>query len=364
MDRVTAIITARPSYSRVRSALLACQARGMTVSVVACASALLERYGRVVDQIRRDGFPVEEVWSTLEGATLSTSARETGVLLTALAAVLHRTQPDLVLVIADRHEVLGAAQAAAYQHLPVVHLQGGERTGSIDDKVRDSITHLADYHLVSTERAKARVYGLTGDLERIWVTGCPSIDVAREALEQPPVTWEELGGVGLTFPLDQPFVVLLQHPVTSEPEGAAQLRMTLQAIQQGGWPCLALWPGQDAGSEGMAKVLRVAQPWLHTVRNVPPTRFLRLLTQAGCLVGNSSVGIRECSYLGVPVVNIGTRQHCRERGPNVLDVPQDVGAIGWGIVQQIRHGRSPQSLLYGDGHSGDRIAEVIHGMRV
>ena len=357
--RLAAIVTARPSYSRIRTALLAIQTRGVDVQVVACASALLERYGRVVEVIRRDGLSVEEVWSTYEGTTRLTSAMETGALCTALAPVLARLKPDAGLVIADRHEVLGAAQAVAYQHIPLFHIQGGERTGSIDDKVRDSITHLADYHLVATESAKYRVYGLTGALERIYQTGCPSVDLAREALAQPPVTWDEIGGVGPTFPLDQPFVVLLQHPVTSEPQAPEHLRQTLQAIRQGGWACLAIWPGQDAGSEASSKMLRLAQPWLHTVRNLAPARFLRLLTQASCLVGNSSVGIRECSYLGVPVVNIGTRQQGRERGRHVRDVPQDVGAIGQAMVEQMQHGPYRSSTLYGDGFSGPRIAEVV-----
>lgn len=360
--RLAAIITARPSYSRIRSALCALQARGSDVRVLACASALLERYGRVVEIIRSDGFPVEEVWTTMEGATRLTSAKETGALTQAVADVLSRLQPDAVLVIADRHEVLGAAQAAAYLHLPLIHVQGGERTGSIDDKVRDAISHLADYHLVATERAKYRVYGLTGSLERIFVTGCPSVDVARQALEQPRMAWDEIGGVGETFPLDQPFVVLLQHPVTSEPHAADQMRITLQAIRQGGWPCLAIWPGQDAGAEQASKILRLAQPWIHTVRNLPPTRFLRLLTHPVVLVGNSSVGIRECSYLGTPVVNIGTRQQGRERGPNVLDVPHDVGAIGEAIARQFKHGPYASSTLYGDGQAGHRIAEVLHGL--
>jgi UDP-N-acetylglucosamine 2-epimerase len=122
-----------------------------------------------------------------------------------------------------------------------------------------------------------------------------------------------------------------------------------------------LWPGQDAGAGIASKALRAWQGRVHTVRSLPPSRFLRLLTQAACLIGNSSAGIREASYLGVPVVNIGTRQHGRERGPNVIDVPHDAVKIANALSWQIAHGPYPSSSLYGKGNAGQRIAEVLVG---
>ena len=322
--KVCVIITARPSYARIQTALRALQPR-CELSVVCAASALLPEYGRVVDVVRADGFATEEVWSAYAGNSRATTAQETGALLTALVPVLTRLQPDRVVVIADRHEVLAAAQAAAYLHLPLCHIQGGERTGSIDDKVRHAITQLADLHCVSTEQAKFHVYGLTGQMGAIHQTGCPSIDLAREAALEPSVQPAELGGVGPDFDLSKPFVVLLQHPVTNESaEARAQMEATLTALGHVGLPVVAFWPGQDAGSDPMAKALREwreAHPdaRLHAVRNLPPTRFLRLLTQCAALVGNSSVGIREASYLGVPVGEsglqaVGTRARAERAG--------------------------------------------------
>ncbi len=188
--------------------------------------------------------------------------------------------------------------------------------------------------------------------------------MAHEALSQPPVTVEELGGAGRPTRLqEQRFLVWLQHPVTDEADHAAeQMGATFAAIQD--FATVAIWPGQDAGSDAMAKVLRQLQGEVHTVRNLPPVRFLRLLLQATCLVGNSSAGIREASYLGVPVVNVGLRQHGRERGPNVIDVPDalDVGAIRAAVEHQIMAGFYPRSTLYGRGDSGSQIAEVIVGV--
>ena len=361
---VAIIITARPSYAKAKTVIAALLARGVDVQILACASALLERYGKVVDVIRKDfpDVPITEIWSTLEGANLVTGVRETGALCAELAGRLASGSYDGAVVIADRHEVLGAAQAVAYQHIPLVHLQGGERTGSIDDKVRDSITQLADLHCVCTPRAAMRVYGLTGQWDAIHVTGCPSIDLAKQAQDEPAVTTDELGGAGASVDLSQPFVVVVQHSVTSEADhAAAQMAATLDGL--GDLPAVVWWPGEDAGADAMSKVIRI-RPNLHTVRNLPPARFLRLLTQAGCLVGNSSAGIRECSYLGVPAVNIGTRQQGRERGPNVVDVPHEAERIWDAVTDQMQHGPYQSSALYGHGDAGEQIAEVIVGQRV
>lgn len=371
--RIAVVVTARPSWAKLESICAALRERGADVQIIACASALLERYGRVVDEIRAQGYEIAaECWTTHEGSNLVTSAKETGSLLSDVADVLRVLSPRCVLVCADRHEVLGAAQAGAYLHIPVAHLQGGERTGSIDDRVRDAVTAVSDYHFPATEQAKYRVYSLTGAWDRIWNYGCPSIDIARRALEAPAVTSEELGGTGQSFDLSRPFVVVLQHPVTNEADqAAAQMQQTLEAVRRIPLPRVIFWPGQDAGSDAMAKVIRqwvIAHPneVVRTVRSLAPERFLRLLTQASALIGNSSAGIRECAYLGVPVVNVGTRQFGRERAKNVADVPHDAGKIMWAfnahtyITKATQ--RYPSDTRYGDGAAGPRIAEKLMEM--
>ena len=366
--KIAVILTARASWAKLEPVCRALTARpDVELQIIACASALLERYGRVVDVVKEQGYEVAaEVWSTYEGANLITSAAETGALLTALSGTLHALRPDVGVVCADRHEVLACAQSLSYLHVPLVHLQGGERTGSIDDKVRDGITHLADYHCVSTPHAQMRVYSLTGS-DQVYLTGCPSIDIAHAAVTSPPVTMDELGGSGPRLDLAHPFLLVLQHSVTNEADVSGwQMQQTLEAVGAVPLPRIVLWPGEDAGQEALAKAIRVwkdERPELaiHTVRNLPPMRFLRLLMQCAALVGNSSAGIREGSYLGVPVVNIVTRQQGRERGPNVRDVPYDIEAIWSATIDQVNHGPYPRSGLYGRGDAGERIAEVICG---
>lgn len=357
---VALVITARPSYARVRTLIPKLRERGIDVRVVVAGSALLYRYGSVVDLIERDCGPVERAYTVLEGETLETTARTTGLTAYDISAILRRLQPDAVIVHADRHEVLGAAIAARYLELPLIHLQGGEQTGSVDDRVRDAITQLADHHLVSTEAAHERVWRMRRQMAI--VTGCPSIDVALAAQDGPGVTLEELGGSGAAIDLARPFLVVLQHPTSDHSDAAfGEMSLTLLAVHESGYPAVVFWPGNDAGADGGSKAIRLAEKYwgIRTVRNVPPERFPKLLTQAACLVGNSSAGIRECSALGVPVVNIGARQQHRERGPNVVDVTHEAAHIQRAIAEQVEHGPFPRVDLYGDGHGGERMAEAI-----
>lgn len=361
MKRICVVVTARASWAKLEPVCRALRGR-CELQLVVCASALLERYGKVIDVIKAEGYAVAaEVWSTLEGATLVTSAKETGGLASALSDVLSRLRPDLVVACADRHEVLAVALVAANLHLQLVHCQGGERSGSIDDKIRDAVTCLADIHFPCTAQAADRVRALTGS-SSIYAVGCPSIDLAREAQTQAPVTAEELGGAGAWIDLRRPFGIVLQHPVTTEAAQAyAQMGLTLNGVfcVAPSLPVLVFWPGEDAGADAMSKAIRETQAWVHTVRNLPPLRFLRLLSQASVLVGNSSAGIREASSLGVPVVDIGSRQQGRECADNVLWSSHDASEIASAIQRQITHGPYPSSPLYGTGDAGPRIAERL-----
>jgi UDP-hydrolysing UDP-N-acetyl-D-glucosamine 2-epimerase len=368
--KICVVITARPSYSRIRSALEALRDReDIELQVVAAASALLDRYGSVVDEIERDGFEIaSRVYMVLEGEQPSTMAKTTGIGMIELATALDNLQPDFVVTIADRHETLATAVAAAYMNIPLVHIQGGEITGSIDEKVRHAITKLADYHLVSTAQAGERVVRMGEEPDTVVVTGCPSIDIAAGVLDHPALDFDPMakyGGVGAKLDLSGRYLVVLQHPVTTE-HGLARrhVQETLHAVAESGIPTLWFWPNADAGSDGTSRGIRAFREThnpgnVHFFKNMAPTDFLRVIHRAGCLVGNSSAGIRESSFLGVPVVNIGGRQAGRDRGANVLDVDYDRQAITDAIQKQVAHGRYPSDSLYGDGEAGPRIAGAL-----
>ena len=368
--KICVVVTARPSYSRIRTALAAIHRHpDLELQLVVAASALLDRYGNAIQAIESDGFPIAaRVYMVLEGENLVTSAKSTGLGLVELATVFDNLKPDAVVTIADRYETLATAVAASYMNIPVVHVQGGEVTGSIDEKVRHAVTKLANLHLVSTPLAAERVKRLGETAESVVLTGCPSIDIAAAVAARPELDFdpfEKYGGVGPKPDLSNGYVVVMQHPVTTEYDAARQqVEETLYAVKDIGYPVLWFWPNVDAGSDGTSKGIRVFRERekpdnLHLFRNMFPDDFLRLLVHSTAIIGNSSVAIRECSFLGGPAVNIGSRQIGRERGRNVIDVDHDRAAIGAAIKKHVNNGRYSRDCLYGDGRAGERIANCL-----
>lgn len=368
--KVCVVVTARPSYSRIKTALQAIAAHpDLELQLVVAASALLDRYGTVAKNIEADGFQVAaRVYMVLEGENLASMAKTTGLGLLELATVFDNLRPDVVVTVADRYETIATAIAAAYMNIPVAHVQGGEVTGSIDEKVRHAVTKLADMHFVSTSKSAQRVLQMGETASSVFVTGCPSIDLAVQVAQHPALDFnpfERYGGVGETVDLAQGYVVVMQHPVTTEYADARQhATETLHAVQDLGLPVLWFWPNVDAGADGTSGAIRAFRENnhpdnMHFFKNMAPDDFLRLLLNSRCLVGNSSVGIRECSFLGVPVVNIGSRQAGRERGHNVIDVDYDRSEIRRAICAHLGNGSYHPDPLYGDGHAGARIASLL-----
>jgi UDP-hydrolysing UDP-N-acetyl-D-glucosamine 2-epimerase len=369
MRKVCVVITARPSYSRIKTALEAIRARDdLELQLVVAASALLDRYGDAVRCIEEDGFAIAaRVYMVVEGATLASMAKTTGLGMMELASVFDSLKPDLVVTIADRYETLATAVAASYMNLPVGHVQGGEVTGSIDEKVRHAVTKLSNLHFVATDRAARRVIAMGEDPSCVFRTGCPSIDLAADVAVDPTLTFDpfqKYGGVGGAPDIADGYVVVMQHPVTTECDLArTHILETLYAVREVGLPALVFWPNVDAGSDGTSNGIRTFRETyspddVHFFKNMRPTDFLRLLCNCRCLVGNSSVGVREGSYLGVPVVNVGSRQDGRERGRNVLDVGYDRDEIATAMRRQVGVARFERDTTYGDGRAGERIAEI------
>jgi UDP-hydrolysing UDP-N-acetyl-D-glucosamine 2-epimerase len=369
--KVCVVVTARPSYSRIKTALQAIKDHSdLELQLVAAASALLDNYGKVVNNMVDDGFEIaERVFMVLEGENLVTSAKSTGLGIVELATTFNRLKPDIVVTIADRFETIATAITASYLNIPLAHVQGGEVTGSIDEKVRHAITKLADLHLVSNNKAAERVIRMGEAPDKVFVTGCPSIDIAAQVMRDDSSLnfdpFKKYGGVGDTFDFSQGYLVVMQHPVTHEFEAARkQVTETLYAIQSIGMPTFWFWPNVDAGadftSRGIRSFREIEKPNnLHFFKNMLPDDFLRLIHNSRGIVGNSSVAIRECAYLGVPAVNIGVREAGRDRGLNVIDVDYDRAQIVDAIRKQLANGHYPQDEIYGNGTAGKQIADVL-----
>jgi UDP-hydrolysing UDP-N-acetyl-D-glucosamine 2-epimerase len=368
--KICVVVTARPSYSRIKTALEAIvQHPGLELQLVIAASALLDRYGSAVKFIERDGFEISaRVFNVLEGENLTAAAKTTGIGILEISSVFDNLKPDIVLTVGDRFETMATAISASYMNIPLAHVQGGEVTGNIDEKVRHSITKLSDYHFVASEDARLRVIKLGEDSNMVFNTGCPSIDIAAKIFGNSNLDfnpYEKYGGVGDHPDLSNGYMVVMQHPVTNEySDSRSHIDETLHAIKDFDIPVLLFWPNVDAGADGTSSGIRsfrenYSPKGMHFFKNMEGLDFLKLLFNSKCLIGNSSVGIRECSFLGVPVVNIGSRQNKRERGQNVIDVEYDRNAIEYAIKLHIKNGKSPVSHIYGKGDSGKIISELL-----
>ncbi|WP_207491893.1 UDP-N-acetylglucosamine 2-epimerase [Aridibaculum aurantiacum] len=368
--KVCVVITARPSYSRIKAALKAIQKHPkLQLQVVLAGPALLNKYGNIENILHDEGLEVtERVYTMLDCENLTSMAKTVGIGVVELSNVFFKLKPHMVVVIADRFETISVSIAAAYQNIPLVHIQGGEITGSIDEKVRHANTKFADIHLVCSPKARKIVMKLGEDPAFVFDTGCPSLDLAAEVYENPQLDFDpykKYGGAGGRPDYSNGYLVVMQHPVTTEyGESRMQVEETLQAVKELGRPTFWFAPNADAGTDAVSETIRdfrstYSIPHVHFFNNMVPADFLRLVMNAECLIGNSSMGIRECSFLGVPVINIGTRQGGRERGMNVVDVNHDKDEIVAAVQQWMIDGRPERSFVYGDGNSGTKMAEVL-----
>jgi UDP-hydrolysing UDP-N-acetyl-D-glucosamine 2-epimerase len=370
MRKICVVIGSRANYSSIKSAMRAIADHpGLELQVVAGAAALLDRYGAVVDLIEADGFMIAaRVHMLIEGETPATMAKSTGLGLLELPTVFETLKPDIVLTVGDRFETMATTLAAAYMNIPIAHTMGGEVSGTIDESIRHAVTKFAHLHFPASAGARERIIRLGEWPETVHLVGCPRIDLVARILEQgdrEPNGELDHEGVGDALDLDRPFLLVSQHPVTTEyGEGERQILATLEAVRALDMPTLVLWPNADAGSEDVARGMRKwrEQGLAHNMRfykNLPVDIYVRLMARTQCLIGNSSSGIREGAFIGTPVVDIGTRQVGRERGHNVIEAPHETAAIHRAIERQIQHGRYKRDPIYGDGNAGTRIAAVL-----
>ena len=367
--KICVVVASRANYGRIKSVLTAIRDHPLLeLQLVVSASALLSRFGSAIDVIRADGFePDRCIHVIVEGENPTTMAKSTGLAVMEMATAFENLAPDLVLTVADRYETLATAVAASYMNIPVAHTQGGEVTGSIDESVRHAVTKLSHVHFPATQESRDRLLQLGEDPAQVFLTGCPAMDLLPEIADErlPADLFRRYGGVGAEIDPREPYLVVLQHPVTTEyGSGLEQIHETLAAVHRSDQQAVWFWPNVDAGSDDVSKGIRqfrerVPDSRIHFFINMPPDDYARVLCHARCIVGNSSSALREGAFLGVPAVNIGSRQRGRERGANVVDVDYDRDAIAAAIREQTKHGPYPPSERFGDGRAGARIADAL-----
>ena len=375
MTKICVVITARPSYSRIRSVLQELNAnKSVKLDIVLAGTTMLDKHGDIRPLLCSDGFTVGSTLSSIvSGDTASTMGNTTALALSKLSDYFEMTSPSAVITIADRFETIATSIAAAYQNIPLVHFQGGEVTGNIDDRVRHANTKLADYHYVSSKQAEQKVISMGENPERVFNFGCPSLDIAKPVrgyknLDFDPT--QKYGGVGAQINFQKDYIVALQHPHTLTSSAAhAEVEETLAGLQKVGMPVAMFWPNVDAGHSETSKALRAFReqnPKLpfRFFKNLSSLDFLKLIKFSKCLVGNSSAGIREAGFLGVPVVNIGGRQNGRARASNVIDCDCNATEIVKALNAQLKRTHLyRKSNLYGDGDAGKKIADHLASLR-
>ena len=370
MRKICVFIGSRANYSSIKSAMLAIDAHpDFELYTVVGASALLDRFGKVIDLIREDGFQIHATFHMIiEGENPTTMAKSTGLGVIEMASILDNLKPNFVLVVGDRFEIMSAAIAAAYMNIPLCHTMGGEVTGTIDESIRHAVTKLAHVHFPANQLAAERIIKMGELPENVFTVGCPRIDLVADIINDGRLdidVFKTFKGVGATFDLDEPFLLVSQHPVTTEyGMGRQQVEETLVALGELRIPTIMIWPNVDAGSDDVAKGIRTFREWhnpdwLHLFKNLPVEIYTKLMYETKCIIGNSSSAIREGAFIGVPAVNIGTRQTSRQRGRNVIDVPNDRNLIKKAIEKQISVGKYPSDPIYGDGKAGKRIADIL-----
>ncbi len=374
--KICVFIGGRANYSSIKSAMQAIQAHpDLTLQVVLGGSGLVDKFGDLENILKKDGFEIDEkVYMQVEGDKPNAMVKTAGLGMLGLADVYERLEPDFVIVIGDRYEVMAATIAAAYMNIRVAHTMGGEVTGTIDESIRHAITKFAHVHFPANKEAAERILKLGEKETDVFTVGCPRIDNIKRILDadssMPMDLYETEGGVGPKFDLSEPFILVSQHSVTTEyTDAKEQITETIKACMRTGKNIIMLWPNADAGSEGISTGIRRYREMypdakLHVFKNMPISVYVRLMKNTACLVGNSSSGIREGAFIGTPCVNVGTRQNGRERGSNVIDAADEENAIYEAIMKQIEHGPYESEPIYGDGHAGERIADILSKVNV
>ncbi|MCP4179610.1 MAG: UDP-N-acetylglucosamine 2-epimerase (hydrolyzing) [bacterium] len=377
MRKVGVVIGSRANYASIKSVLKALQKRNdIDLEIYAGASAILGKYGDVSNLIEEEGFIINErFYMLVEGENPETMASSTGLGIMRLSSIFMNRKPHIVITVGDRFETMSTTIAAAYLNIHLAHTMGGEVTGTIDESIRHAVTKFAHIHFPANKRAAKRIIDMGENPNHVFNTGCPRIDEVKRIIDEnrsgniinEDSFWKTYKGVGGEFSINNDkFLLVMQHPVTTEfGENREYVRETLKALNELKMPTILLWPNADAGSDQISKEIRTFREkenpdnWFHVFKNLPMDIFIRLMDNCACMIGNSSSAIREGAYIGVPTINLGSRQKGRDRGQNVIDVECNKESILKAIYKQLEIEKYPSDTLYGNGSAGVEIAKIL-----
>ncbi|XP_009995871.1 PREDICTED: bifunctional UDP-N-acetylglucosamine 2-epimerase/N-acetylmannosamine kinase isoform X2 [Chaetura pelagica] len=364
--RVCVATCNRADYSKLAPIMFGIKAEPQffELDVVVLGSHLIDDYGNTYRMIEQDDFDIHTRLHTIvRGEDEAAMVESVGLALVKLPDVLNRLKPDIMIVHGDRFDALALATSAALMNIRILHIEGGEVSGTIDDSIRHAITKLAHYHVCCTRSAEQHLIAMCEDHDRILLAGCPSYDKLLSAKNK-----DYMSVIRMWLGEDvktRDYIVALQHPVTTDIKHSIKMfELTLDALISFNKRTLVLFPNVDAGSKEMVRVMRKKgiehHPNFRAVKHVPFDQFIQLVAHAGCMIGNSSCGVREVGAFGTPVINLGTRQTGRETGENVLHVRDADTQDKILHALQLQFGKQyPCSKIYGDGNAVPRILKFL-----
>lgn len=349
----------RADYGLMRQTLFSIKKHPkLGIEIAATGMHLMPEFGKTINEIKKDNFKIHEIRAIYGEDNKESAVHFLGEFISGLTKKIKETRPDILLILGDRAEMLGAAIVGAYLTIPVCHIHGGEVTSTVDEIARQAITKLSHIHFPATEKSAQRIIKMGEEKWRVHLVGAPGLDDIKKLTCSPKKS--------------QPTLLVLQHPVTLEVKQASkQMKETMRAVKELGYQTIVIYPNADAGGRAMIKVIEKYQkhPFIKIFKNISREEYLNLMSQAGCLVGNSSGGIIEASSLKLPVVNIGTRQGGRERADNVIAVNYNKNEIKKAIKKAIYDKKFKEKVKkcknpYGDGKAGLRIAKILSEIKI
>ena len=371
MRKICVVTGYRSDYTKLKSVVRSIDdSNKLELQMVAFGAHLLKDYGNSIKNIELDGYKIDYKCATnIEGDSPLVMSKSVGFATIELSSAFEKLEPDLVLIVGDRYEIMAAAVAASIGNIPLAHIQGGEVSGTIDETIRHTITKLAHIHFPSTELSKKRILLMGENPENVFNVGCPAVDCIRGITQVSRHDLKKLDGLSrLKIDFEKPYIILIQHPVTTEyTQSGKQMQVTLEALQEYGVQTVLIYPNPDAGSSDMLRIIRKYSREYgkeavvyNKYKNLSFNSYLNLLKHSKCLIGNSSSGIREAYEYSIPVVNIGSRQSSRERTSNIIDVRHNKEDIKIAMKQAFLYKKIfNKKSIYGNGNSGAKISEIL-----
>jgi len=365
--KICFIITSRAQYARCRPLIdLVNKDAYFELQIVVGGQAIMPKFGEVTVDMMNNGYKsVEKIYTIIEGGDNVAMAKTTGLTILEYTNILQRLNPGIVVIIGDRFEVLATTVASAYLNKIIAHIEGGDVSGTIDESVRHAVTKFAHLHFVTNDLSVKRVAQMGENPDHIYNVGSLDIEFLENAAAIKDFNFINNVGVGSVIDFGKPFLIIMQHPVTINEDNSKNIKITLEAVNDLGLQAIWFWPNIDAGTKEASNAIRSFREEsdkdynIRFITHLPADKFVNLLKRADCLVGNSSTGIKECSYLGIPVVDIGTRQSGRLAAENVIHVDYNSRQIIEAIKKQLARGRYPSSKIYYQPNTSRQIVEIL-----